>query len=102
MPAAATAEKPRTGRYAAQRPRVEPPAVRLGDLRAALGLKLDTVLDRIEEELGTRPTRGALSAIENGHRGASDAMLRALEIAYGLRAGALSTAYEPRAARGAA
>lgn len=41
-------------------------------------------------------TKGALSAIETGLRGASAHTLRALEHAYGLQRGAIVTTYEPR------
>lgn len=68
----------------------------LSALRTALGLTVETVLDRIEEETGTRPTRGTISAIENGHRGASLQMLSAFELAYGLPPGAITTDYAPR------
>ena len=85
-----------SARYAAQRPPRTPPHVSLGDLRAAVGLTLDQVCARLEEHSGHRYTRGALSAIENGHRGASVETIEALTVAYGLRPGAITTAYEPR------
>jgi len=92
---------PKTTRYDRQRPRVTPPHVTLGDLRAAVGLTLDALADRVAELEGeeNRPTKGALSAIENGHRGASESMLKALALAYGLREDAISTDYEPRTRR---
>lgn len=68
----------------------------LGDMRAAAGLTLDEVCERMTEVTGKALTRGALSAIERGHRGASRQTLDALAFAYGLRAGAISTDYEPR------
>ena len=83
------------------RQKVTPPHVALGDLRAACGLTLDQVCERFVEATGKDMTRGALSAIENGHRGASAAAIAGLEVAYGLRAGAIDTTYEPRI-RGAA
>lgn len=73
-----------------------PPHVSLGDVRAISGKTLDQVCDAVGEELGKPFTRGALSAIENGHRGASRPVLAALEVAYGLRPGALATDYLPR------
>ena len=75
-----------------------PPHVSLGELRAALGLTIDQVCARVAEEMpGEKPpTRGAISAIENGHRGVSAQMLTALTAAYGLRPGAITTDYEPR------
>lgn len=86
-------------RYAPQRKKVTPPHVSLGDLRVAVGITIDELLDRLEDAAGKRYTRGAISAIENGHRGASDDLLEALSVAYGLRTGAVTTEYEPRAAR---
>ncbi|MFD9615530.1 hypothetical protein ACFWWS_39865 [Streptomyces sp. NPDC059083] len=62
----------------------------------AAGLTLDAVIDRIEQETGRRYTRGAISAVENGHRGASNELIEALEIAYGLPHGAIDTLYRPR------
>lgn len=84
-------------RYRNQRERVTPPHVSLGDLRAATGLTLDEVCARFADATGESLTRGGLSGIENGHRGASKDTLAGLEVAYGLRAGAISTTYEPRA-----
>lgn len=83
-------------RYSNQRPRKVPPHVSLADIRAISGKTLDQVCAAASEELDRPLTRGALSAIENGHRGASQATLAALEVAYGLRPGALVTTYEPR------
>ena len=82
--------------YGTQRPRRTPPHISLGDLRVATSLTLDEVCRRVSEETGRPFTRGALSGIENGHRGASPAVLRALEVAYGVRAGAITTDYIPR------
>lgn len=83
-------------RYDDQRPRRTPPHLSLGDLRAVSGMTLEQVCTAVAETLGQPFTRGALSAIENGHRGASQPVLAALEVAYGLRSGALVTDYEPR------
>lgn len=82
--------------YLNQRPKVTPPHISLSDLRAAVGLTLDQVCSRFTEETGQPLTRGALSGIENGHRGASAPLLAGLEAAYGLRAGSITTKYEPR------
>lgn len=82
--------------YDKQRPRKTAPHVSLGDLRAVSGKTLDQICQLVSEELGRPFTRGALSAIENGHRGASLPVLAALEVAYGLRPGALNTKYVPR------
>jgi hypothetical protein len=90
-------------RYDGQRRRVTPPHVSLGDLRVATGMTIDKVIERINEEFPElKPTRGAISAIENGHRGASDLMLAALCAAYGLREGAITTTYRPRSSEAAA
>lgn len=82
--------------YASQRERRTPPHLSLGDLRAVSGKTLDQICEAVSEVTGKPFTRGALSAIENGHRGASQQVLSALEIAYGLRPGALTTTYVPR------
>ena len=83
--------------YDNQRPSRTPPHVSLINLRAAVGITLDEVCRRIGEEFPElKPTRGAVSAIEHGHRGASVQMLAALCAAYGLPAGAITTDYEPR------
>lgn len=82
--------------YDSQRARRTPPHVSLGDLRSVSGKTLDQVCEAVSETLGKPFTRGALSAIENGHRGASRPVLEALEVAYGLRPGSLDTNYVPR------
>lgn len=82
--------------YTDQRPKLVPPHVSLGDLRMACGLTLDQVCERFADATGKQLTRGALSGIENGHRGASVDALAGLEAAYGLRTGSISTTYEPR------
>lgn len=41
-------------------------------------------------------TKGALSAIESGTRGASTVMIAALAAAYGIRSDQIVTDYEPR------
>lgn len=83
-------------KYDSQRARKTPPHLSLADLRFAVSKTLDDVCEAASEELGRPLTRGALSAIENGLRGASPTVLRALEVAYGLKPGALVTDYEPR------
>jgi transcriptional regulator with XRE-family HTH domain len=85
-----------TAKYDEQRKRVTPPHVDLQSLRIAVGITLDELCDRIGETTGTTPTRGAISAIENGHRGGSADLLAAIAIAYGLPPGAISTTYRPR------
>jgi transcriptional regulator with XRE-family HTH domain len=83
-------------RYGSQRAKVTPPHIALGDLRAAVGLTIDQLIARIEKVSDQHPTRGAISAIENGHRGASADLLDAIADAYGIRPSALSTTYRPR------
>lgn len=86
-------------RYGNQRPKKTPPHVSLADVRRALDLTIDEVIERIkehEEFQGLSTTRGAISAIESGTRGPSVFMLRALCVAYGLRDGAIVTNYEPK------
>lgn len=85
-----------TRKYTAQREPKIPPHISVGVLRKALRLTLEDVADRVEEITNDRPTKGALSAIENGHRGASVQLLSALEQAYDLPAGSITTTYRPR------
>lgn len=83
-------------KYEAQRERRTPPHVSLRALRMVSGKTLDEVCEAAAESLGKPLTRGAMSAIENGHRGASADVLKALEVAYGLAEGMLVVDYEPR------
>lgn len=87
-------------RYSRQRNPKVPPHVSVGVVRRVSGLKLDEVCDQIEVITGDRPTKGALSAIENGHRGASAELLSALEQVYGLQPGDITTNYAPRTTPG--
>lgn len=87
-------------RYAGQRDRRTPPHVSLKTLRLVKGWSLDETADRIEAATGDRPTKGALSAIENGIRGASNELLRAMEMAFELPIGSITTDYTPRATTG--
>lgn len=90
-------------KYANQRARKTPPHVGLADVRKALGLTMDEVIANVAREFPElRLTRGAISAIESGTRGASDQMLAALCVGYGLAPGSITTAYEPRSRRSAA
>lgn len=89
-------------RYTRQREKKTPPHVSLKTLRLALGMTLHEVAMRVEEITGDKPTKGALSAIENGHRGISAELLAALEQAYNLDPGAITTTYKPRPTPGAA
>lgn len=83
-------------RYSAQREKRTPPHVSLKTLRTVLNLTLHEVAQRVGEITGDTPTKGALSAIENGHRGISGELLAALEQAYGLDPGCITTTYKPR------
>lgn len=83
-------------RYGNQRSEVTPPHVSLAVLRSAVGITIEQLCDRIEEETGERPSRGTISAIETGKRGASRSMLVALARAYGIDDDAISTDYMPR------
>ena len=79
-----------------QRDKVTPPHVSLRALRIACGKTLDQVCALVEEATGQQLTRGALSAIESGLRGASAETLRGLAAAFGLAPEDLDTQYEPR------
>lgn len=83
-------------RYRNQRPRRTPPHVSLSDLRSAVGLTIDQVLARLEEQTGKRYSRGTISAVENGLRGASVDLLSELAVAYGLGPDSIRTDYQPR------
>lgn len=83
-------------RYTQQREKRTPPHVSLKTLRVALNLTLHEVGLRVEAITGDKPTKGALSAIENGHRGISAELLTALEQAYNLEPGSITTTYKPR------
>jgi hypothetical protein len=68
-----------------RRPRRQPPLVGIGALRRAHGWTLDQVRFRVAEILDAPPlSRGSLSAIESGSRGASPQVLAALAQVYGL------------------
>ncbi len=58
------------------------------------------LIARIEQETGHRYSRGAISAVENGHRGASVELIEAMEIAYGLPVGAIQVNYKARSGCG--
>lgn len=86
-------------RYTKQRRKVQAPLVPLAALRAALGLKQTEVCNGVEAITNKTFTKGALSALENGHRGASAETLAALEVVLRLPAGSLLVNYEPSHAR---
>lgn len=84
-----------TNKYDSQREKVQAPLVPLSALRAALGLKQTEVCNGVEAITNKTFTKGALSAIENGHRGASAETLAALEVVLRLAPGSLVVNYEP-------
>ena len=79
-----------------RRPKRTPPHVPIKALRLVANWTLDDEADALAQRLDSRPTRGALSAIESGTRGASPEILRALEDVYGLEPGMVTTDYRPR------
>lgn len=83
-------------KYQHQRERVVPPHISLRTLRVACKLTLDQVCALVEEETGRPLTRGALSAIESGLRGASDEIIRGLAHAYDIKPEDIDTKYQPR------
>jgi hypothetical protein len=82
-----------------KRPVRIPPHVPIKALRLVACISQDELADRIFEITGKRPTKGSLSAIESGLRGPSVELIAALEEAYGLNPGTISTTYRPRAAQ---
>lgn len=93
MPKIQYAEPPK------KREQVEPPHVPLAALRIRLGLKQAEVCEEVSRLLEKSFTTGALSAIENGLRGASPETLVAIQTALGLRPGDLVVDYEPSHSR---
>lgn len=74
-----------------------PPHVDIRSLRTVAGMTLDEVCGAMNEiDPSLTITRGALSAIENGLRGASRQTLAALAAAYGLDPASITTVYLPR------
>lgn len=90
---------PKTGDYDNQRSKVAPPALGLADLRKSHRLTQAQVAEQVAAILDEPFYSGSLSLIEGGHRGASDAVLRALEQVFGLGAGAISVTYKPTHSR---
>lgn len=75
---------------------VEPPYVSLRSLRKAAGLTLEDVAERIHQDTPELTvSRGTLSAIESGSRGASELMLQALARAFGLDSEEILVGYAP-------
>lgn len=83
-------------KYGTQRAPKNPPHIALKYARVIAGITAEELCRRIREEDPTlNPTRGTISAIESGTRGASPRMLAAIAAAYGLPADAIVTDYEP-------
>lgn len=81
--------------YENQRAKVNPPMVPLSAVRAAKGLTQDQVAGRIAAITNKTFTKGAVSAIEGGHRGGSAEILAAMETVLGLPGGSLVVDYSP-------
>lgn len=74
--------------------------VTIATLRKAKGITLQALCDHINGEFSfPKPVeRGTISAIENGHRGASAQMLAAIASALGIPTESIDTQYQPRRA----
>lgn len=88
-----------TTKYAKQRKKVTPPHVGLQALRTAVGITIDDLIERILDITGVEYTRGAISAVENGIRGASIDLIEGIAAAYGIDPSTIDTAYVPRRPR---
>lgn len=84
-----------TTKYTDQREKVSPPLVPLSAHRSSHGLTQDEVCSSVKAITNKTFTKGALSAIELGHRGASAETLAALEVTLRLPPGSLVVDYEP-------
>jgi transcriptional regulator with XRE-family HTH domain len=80
--------------YKNQRPKRQPPMAALPAIRAALGLTQTEVCTRVAAITDKTFTKGALSAVEQGHRGASAETLAALETALRMPPGSLAVTYD--------
>lgn len=85
-----------------ERPRRTPPHVPLKAVRLLVGLRLDDLAHGVERLTGVSPSRGTLSAIESGRRGASPELLDAIGQVIGLEPGDITTNYRPRTTPGKA
>ncbi|QDF19776.1 helix-turn-helix DNA binding domain protein [Mycobacterium phage LilSpotty] len=86
----------KSAKYSNQRPKVPVPVVPTATLRKAKGLTIQAICDHMFAEHGIKTDRGTISAIENGHRGASARMLAAYADALGIPISVIDTQYEPR------
>lgn len=82
-----------------QRPKVKPPTIELADLRKSHRMTQSAVADQVAALIDQPFNSGSLSLIEGGHRGASAAVLAALEQIYGLGPGSMTVPYEPSHSR---
>jgi hypothetical protein len=76
-----------------------PPHVPIKALRLVANWTLDDLADAIgalQDPDVERPSRGTLSAIESGTRGASTELLTAIEQVFRLEPGMITTTYRPR------
>lgn len=85
--------------YSNQRDKVTPPLIPLAAHRASHALTQDDVCKVVSAITNKSFTKGALSAIEKGHRGASAETLAALEVALRFPPGTLVVDYAPSHAR---
>lgn len=81
--------------YENQRAKVPAPVVPLSAVRAAKGMTQEGMADRIAAITNKTFTKGAVAAIELGHRGGSAETFSAMETVLGLPAGSLVLTYAP-------
>lgn len=81
--------------YDKQRDKVEPPRIRLADLRRSHRLTQAEVAAQVAAIIDKPFVAGSLSLVEGGHRGASAEVLSALEQVFGLGPGSLVVDYTP-------
>jgi transcriptional regulator with XRE-family HTH domain len=84
-----------------RRPRVSAPYIPLAVLRQKMHLTQVDVCELIYKQTGIRPERATISAIEQGHRGASVELIEALAQVYEIDPSVIDTAYTPRHRQGA-
>lgn len=82
--------------YEARRTSKIPPHVDLRTLRVVAGLTIDDLIDRIAASTGARYSRGSISAVETGARGASQKFINDVAAAYGVEPAQIVTDYRPR------
>lgn len=80
--------------YDKQRPKKQPPVAGIPAIRAALGLTQTALCEKVSAITNKPLTKGALSAIELGHRGPSAETLAALEVALSMPPGSLLVSYD--------